>query len=286
MPALELPNVSSAVVGQGTWAEQRARDAVWLACHQMVRQNASLEVGATIDVPIGASAATASPLNLQGLDTERYRVEDHGGELDLVRGDPPNQQAVRWAAQPETISSFTYVSMFRGAAQDWHRGDFVGDVFKEARGTAPELWVEVHRIAEGCLMHSVGAGHRRQPGGRVEDGTAHVELMALMERDHPMLASLLGDVAQAIHQHSPEQPYRFGDTVRLPVVALGSVGFVLRPAGTVSLGAGAPVSLMELVPLSEAEYTRCRTEGSRAFLELFNQQPLSARARRWTMPRA
>jgi hypothetical protein len=70
------------------------------------------------------------------------------------------------------------------------------------------------------------------------------------------------------------------------VPELGSAGFVLRPAGTLSLGAGAPVSLMELVPLNEAEYTRCRTEGSRAFLELFNQQPLSARARRWTMPRA
>ncbi|MFZ5446131.1 MAG: hypothetical protein ACOZQL_39455 [Myxococcota bacterium] len=237
MPALELFDVAAAAPVPSALDEQRAREATLFVCHHMVRESASLEPGAELEVPIGVSGASGLPLDLLGVDTERWRVSEAGALLELAPVDP-QPLAARWAATPGGIAETTYLTLARAAMNEWHRGQFVGDVYLPPGEGAPGVFVEVHRVGQGTLMHTLGVGARTQPGGVAQDGTAWVELVAAMGPDHPMFARILGTVGQALQQHAADVPYRFGDTIRLPIAELGCAGFLLRDAGRLNLGAG------------------------------------------------
>lgn len=262
MGALELLNATCIADGEGSLADERARAAVLAACHRMVRESRSLEAGTTVDVPIGIPLATSAPIDATGVDTEPYRVEDADGELALRPLAPSGALAQRWAAQGASIAPTTYEALLRAAAADWHRGCFVANLTMPAQPGAPEMFVEVHRIEGGAVLHTVGAGRTTQPGGDREDGTLHVELVAAVPQDHPLLERLLGVVAQAMHAHPADRPYRFGDTITLQVPEIEAEGFLLLYVGSLSLGAGEPISIAELVPLAAHELDRCRREGS------------------------
>lgn len=247
----------------------------------MVRDGASLTHDAVIDVPIGGAIGSA-PLSLDGLDTEPYRVEATPEGLGLVPVSPEGPAAL-WAARGSSITPSTYDALVRAAAEDWHRGAFHADLTLPSREGVPRVNVEVHRIGPGFVLHTVGAGRVIQPGGSREAGTAHVEIVAAMAVDHPLLARVLGVVAQALHDHGPDQPYQFGDTVSLPVAEIGAAAFVLIDAGSLSLGAGEPVSIMELVPITQAELDRCRREGSAGLRAEIGGISVASRAPRWAM---
>lgn len=263
-------------------ALHRAKDAVLYACHRMVRDGRSLEPGSVLGVPVGIRLAHGAPIDLAGVDLEPYRVTESERGLALTPLAPHTALAAGWA-RGDTIASFTYEALFRAAAEDWHRGAFAGDISLPERDGAPELVVEVHRVQGGAILHTVGAGRVAQPGGDVKAGTAFLELVALVGADHPFLARVLGVVAQALHQHPPESPFQFGDTVSLAVEEIGAAGFVLRDAGSLSLGAGEPVSIMELVPLTAEELDRCRRQGSGGFLQELGPMSLATRAPRWVL---
>lgn len=154
MNALELFDVTCPVQGQGTLADERARDAALTACHRMVREGASLARGAIVDVPIGASI-TSKPLELAGLDTEPYRVEDAPSGLALVRTSNTSPAAL-WAARGPSVAPATYDALLRAAAQDWHRGTFHADLSLPGRAGVPYVNVEVHRVAGGFVLHTGG----------------------------------------------------------------------------------------------------------------------------------
>lgn len=104
-----------------------------------------------------------------------------------------------------------------------------------------------------------------------------------MAADHPLLARVLGIVAQALHEHPPEHPYHFGNTVSLPVPEIGAAGFLLRDTGDFSFGEGATVSRMELVPITQAEIERCRREGSAGLVAELGHIGIDTRAPRWAI---
>ena len=281
MNALELFDVSCDATSEGALATERARHAVLTACHRMVRDAASLARDTILDVPIGGVISSA-PLVLEGLDTEAYRVEETAEGLGLARVSSEGPAAL-WAAHGASITPSTYDALLRAAAEDWHRGTFHADLTLPSREGVPRVNVEVHRIGPGFVLHTVGAGRVVQPGGSREAGTAHVELVAAMAVDHPLLARVLGVVAQALHDHGPDRPYQFGDTVNLPVAEIGAAAFVLIDAGSLSLGAGEPISIMELVPITQAELDRCRREGSAPLRAEIGGISVASRAPRWAM---
>lgn len=281
MSALELFDVSCAAASDTTMANEQARDAVLTACHRMVREGASLAAGATIAVPIGG-AIGSGPLAVEGLDTEAYRVEQTPQGLGLVSLTPEGPAAL-WARLGPAIRPATYDTLLRAAAQDWHRGSFHADITLPPRAGVPSVHVEVHRVGGGFVLHTVGAGRVAQPGGSCEAGTAHVELVAVMASEHPLLARVLGVVAQALHDHPAETPYQFGNTVTLPVAEIGAAAFVLFDAGTFSFGAGEGVSRMELVPITQAELERCRREGTGGLRAEIGGMSIATRAPRWSL---
>jgi len=118
----------------------------------------------------------------------------------------------------------------------------------------------------GFVVVTNGFGRVAQPRG---DSVAapHVELVTWVEADSTLIVSLVGHIGRALHERGPDaSPFKAGDTLRVPVAALGLSGFVLNDAGFVPMPAGAPITLLELVPLDDADYAEAKHAGT-AWLE-------------------
>lgn len=280
MSALEFPDVTTTVQGEGSFAKERAKEAALFACHTMVHRNSALKDGERLQVPVGLAVNSNFPIDLRGSDLQEYQVGFHEGAMQLT---PTNPRGIveKWGSAPDQVARTTYESLFANAMQDWHQGRHIGSIDLPARGDAPLIIVEVHHLGRGVMMNTIGAGRKIQPGG-----THRIELIAVMAVDHPFLARVLGVVASALQAHPPSAPYKVGDTINMPVDEIGAAGFVLNSAGRISFGAGDTIELVELVPLSAQELDLCRQKGSEPFLNVMSKPTIETRGPRWAMRKA
>ena len=70
---------------------------------------------------------------------------------------------------------------------------------------------------------------------------------------------------------------------QVAVEEIEATGFVLRDAGTLPVGEGPSINLMELIPLSKEEYGLVRSQGSRPWLANNAHMTPQSRSKRWKL---
>lgn len=294
-----LPDVEVPIVMGDDWKLDRAREALLFACQKMVFSQAPLPPKSTLAVPVGISVG-AVEVEVDEGDVEVYRVEvlrdGRGGLQRLVLvavGDDMGTRALwRKASDPrapnaELIGLNTYRELVRNQACAALKASMVSGLSPEGPALPTPFDLDVLRANDdgGFFMMTNGLGRTRQPGGHPESGTAHVELVAAMETHHTLLAGVLAQIGGQLHAHSGDEDhvYKAGDTIGFPVDELSTKGFVLRDAGRLQIAEGAPVHLLEVIPLTHDEYQQVRSLGSRAWLEAQGTMTPAKRAARWRL---
>ncbi len=291
-----LPDVEVPVALGDDWALDRSREALLFACQQMVFNNAPLKSGSTLKVPIGVSVGSYKS-NGEG-DAEVYQVqftEGPGPQRLALKplGDRFSTRAL-WqkasdprAPNSDLIGLNTYRELVRNTACAALKASMVSGLSPDGPQLTTPFDLDVLRSNDdgGFFMMTNGLGRKRQPGGQAETGTAHVELVAAMGTHHTLLAGVLAQIGGQLHAHSGEEDhvYKAGDTIGFPVEELSTKGFVLRDAGRLQIADGAPVHLLEVIPLTHDEYQQVRSIGSRAWLEAQGSMSPARRAARWKL---
>jgi hypothetical protein len=178
---------------------------------------------------------------------------------------------------PSRISVEAYRELFSRAFDLAYPSHKVGEA-SGPDGAAVAHVVEVREPAQdpGFVVVTNGFGRVAQPRG---DSVAlpHVELVTWVEADSALIVSLVGHIGRAVHERGPSAtPFKPGDTLRAPVAQLSLAGFVLNDAGYVPMPAGAPINLLELVPLNDADYADAKNAGT-AWLEASYADPHARR---------
>jgi hypothetical protein len=290
-----LPDVEVPIALGDDWKLDRAREALLFACQQMVFANAPLDPKVTLNVPVGISVG-AYPPDIDAGDTEPYQVAQSDGPRRVTLkplGDLLGTRALwRKASDPrspnsELIGLNTYRELVRNQACAALKASMVSGLSPDGPELPTPFDLDVLRSNEegGFFMMTNGLGRKRQPGGQPESGTAHVELVAAMENHHTLLAGVLAQIGGQLHAHSGDEDhvYKAGDTIGFPVEELSTKGFVLRDAGRLQIAEGAPVHLLEVIPLTNDEYHQVRSLGSRAWLEAQGTMSPAKRAARWKL---
>jgi hypothetical protein len=303
-----LPDVAAPLDPEDRWSLARAREAVLFACQQMVWSNEPFAAGTVLEVPVGSRIGPHAMEHVEG-DVERYRtvaVEPGPSSLEVeirtgitlnpssvkleLDGDPDGVRA-RWRkAAPGTgphVAFNTYRELFLLAVGERLSVSYETQLTPEPEPGGPPFEVDVLAADDGSGFFLVtnGLGRVPQPGGESESGTAHIEIVAAMTEHHPLIASMLATVGGQVHLHEGGgDTYKAGDTVGMEVPEIDAAGFVLRDAGHVDIARGGPlVHLVELVPLSAAEYGRVRSYGSGPWLTELEDMSPQARSARWRL---
>ena len=292
MDAFALPDVRVAVDPGDRWERSRRHEAVLLACSRMVRENAELEVGTELVVPIGVRVG-AYPIEPVEGDAVHYQVAARDGLVELEPLPDAVDPVAAWerasrpdARDPEAIAPNTYRALFSGRFSDAYPSEVLASVPCVAKEVIPHS-IEVRKPQgdPGFLILSAGLGRVAQAGGDTV-AAPHVELAAWVDDHSFELVTWVGRLARMVHDRGPDaKPWKAGDTLLAPMSELGIAGFVLADGGFVVMPKGAPITVLALVPLGPEEYARARGAGS-AWLEANWQDPeVRARVRkRWRRP--
>lgn len=292
-----LPDVGVFVDPEDRWNLDRAQEAILFAGHKMTWEDRELEEGESLDVPVGvpvgSSALPDSPVDKENYKVKINQQDDGHHAVELVhQGEPLGTRALWWQAsdsrRPDEskIHPETYAKLFQLGLYGTLDAYNITGLTPDLEPNTPPFEVEVLEAEDGTgfYMATVGLGRKRQLGGEVDLGTAHVELVAAMSDHHPLLASAIGVIGNSIHQHEGgDGVFKVGDTVGLQLTEIGAEGFVLADAGQVEMADGAPVHLLELVPVSAEEYQHARTTSSSRLLESLPPISPSSRADRWRL---
>jgi hypothetical protein len=174
---------------------------------------------------------------------------------------------------PSRIDAEAYRQLFSYAFGRAYPSHKVGEALGPDSASVAHV-VEVREPDQdpGFVVVTNGFGRVAQPRGDAV-GAPHLELVTWVEADSALIVSLVGHIGRAIHERGPDaSPFKPGDTLRVPVAALALAGFVLNDSGYVPMPAGAPITLLELVPLDEADYAEAKHAGT-AWLEAHYADP-------------
>lgn len=275
-----LPDVDLTYASAEHWELDRAREAVLVACATMVHENRELNDGERLDVKIGQPIGP-HPLTAMEGDAETYSVSRSDGRVQLTK---ETDARAGWSQSPPRVALNTYLRMLDGAYERMFEAEQFTGFTPDLSDAIPGFEVEVRESSAGYLMTSNGVGRVAQRFGSEERGNLHVELVTAMKAHHPMIANLLATVAAHIHtQSSPGEAFKAGDTVGVPFNEIGAAGFVLVAAGSVNIATGPAIDLLELVPLTKAEYEAARMLGSSEVVSTLGKMTPQSRAERWRL---
>jgi len=195
-----------------------------------------------------------------------------------------------WAAasagsrrDPTRIAPDTYRALFAHAFERAYPSQLVSEVPCSSRAVVPHV-IQVRRpkTDPGFVIITNGLGRVEQPHGEAA-GAAHVELAAWVDEADFELVQWVGRIGPLLHgRGAGASAFKPGDTLRAPIPELGIAGFVLADGGFVPMPAGAPITLLALIPLDAADYAAASGAGTAWLAESYRSAEDRAKARaRW-----
>ncbi len=263
--AFGLPEVRvEAPAKPGTWQSARRFEAglfaVYCLCRRMWIQDGVFEVPRRIQV------GAYPPKLLPPVDVERWEAKAEGAGLDLSGNIEPMWLVLRpradsddvsrlWAeaslpnaGDPSKIGHGGYEALYLVSLMTWLELGQVG-MFSALGAVAPYRVITFRGDGPHLVVASSGIGRVPQPGGVSERGSEHVEIIAFVPpAKAAVVAEILGVVASDVHG-----PKRRELLEPWAIYATAIAPFLLRPWGPLSLGSGAPITLLEIVPLTKEE---------------------------------
>jgi len=263
--AFGLPEVRVEAPAQpGTWQSARRFEAglfaVFCLCRRMWIEDGLFEVPRRVQV------GPYPPRLIPPVDVERWAAKAEGAGRDLsgniepmwlvLRPRPDSDDvSARWASasrpnagDPSKIGHGGYEALYLHALMTWLHLGQVG-MFSELRAVVPYRVITLRGDGPHLVIVSSGMGRAPQPGGAAERGSEHVEILAFSPpANAAVIAEIVGVVAADVH--SPKR----GEVLEpWGIYATGIAPMLLRPWGPLSMGSGASVTLLELVPLTKEE---------------------------------
>ncbi len=275
----------------GTWASARRFEAALFACYCLCRAM-WIEDG-LFEVPRRIQIGSGRPELCDPVDVERWEASAEGTGKDLSGNVAPIVMVLRhrddsddagamWAAasragasDPSKLGHGGYEALYLNGLMTWLE---LGQVrmISCLRERIPHRLVTLRGDGPHLVLTTSGIGRVAQPGGERARGSDHVEIGAFApaELAHE-IAEVVLVLAGLVHDAKKPAPF---EPWSLSTTSLAT--FLLRPWGPVAMGPGAPVTLLELVPLDPAEVALAQTSPSaRQALSGGWDQPASAR--RW-----
>jgi hypothetical protein len=274
-----------------SWASARRFEAALFACYCLCRgmwiENGLFEVPRRIQ--IGAFPAEL----VEPMDVERWEAKAEGGGINLdgtmhpieivLHHRPDSDDAVALWAQATSpqapavgkLGHGGYEALFLAGLMGWLRLTQVG-ITSAIRARVAHRLITLRGEGPHFVLTTSGFGRLPQPGGDRRLANDHVEIAAFVPaRIAPMLAEIVGFIGSQIHaadRKSVFAPWGIYENEIAP--------FLLRPWGPVSMGAGAGVTILELLPLDPAEAAWVRAAPAAA-AQRFSEYDQAASAARW-----
>ena len=269
-----LPDVEVKAAARDPRSIERAREAVLVACANMVHDNRALAPDEEFRVPVDQPVEALRPVLLEG-ESAAYAAERELSEAGRVRLRRVDSTA-GWATAPLGASAratpWAYEELYHAAMQA-HLG---ATDFKHVKNAQSRCGLDRYHAPEGVLVLSTcGLGRSVQGDGEKRPPYVELTLPAELVDDH--VVHVLGRMAYAAEAFQAKgSGVRHGFSVPFPVPEIGADGLTLWDVGTVVLREGAPpVLLLEIVPAAE---TDLQTED---FWERLDRMTPLERARRW-----
>ncbi|NUO53844.1 MAG: hypothetical protein HOV80_33795 [Polyangiaceae bacterium] len=271
----------------GSWASARRFEAALFAVYCLCR-GMWVEDG-LFEVPLRIQVGSFQAKLVAPIEVERWEAKIEGkGDLDsplvlvLRHRNDSDDVAARWAEttdprapQPGKLGFGGYEALFLDGLMTRLRLGQAG-IVDAITARIPHRVITLRGDGPHLMVTTTGFGRLPQPNGTREAGSDHVELAAFVP---PNLSRAVGEIAATLagmlHFEGRPMvmaPWAIKETQLAP--------FLLRPWGPISMRAGAPVTVLELIPLDPAELAALQAAPGSAH-QRFADYDQAASAARW-----